>query len=141
MGKGASDSLGKRFRCLSLTDNVGWITAIGNDYAYEDIFVRQLENDGREGDVLIAASVSGNSPNVVKAFEWAATNGLRTVALVSAKGGKLAEIAEVVLRIDSTHYGRVEDCHMTIYHMLCYMFIEKALVPGEMRNAQTEVSS
>jgi len=70
LGKGASDALGKRFRVLSLTDNVGWITALGNDYSYADIFVGQLQNYAREGDVLISISVSGNSPNCVKAIEW-----------------------------------------------------------------------
>src|ERR1700683_1342368 len=71
LGKGSSDKVGHRFRCLSLNDNVSWMTAIGNDYAYEDIFVRQLENYGHPGDIVLALSVSGGSPNVVKAVEWA----------------------------------------------------------------------
>src|SRR5271154_1137653 len=70
LGKGSSDKLGKRFRCLSLNDNVSWMSAIGNDYAYEDVFVRQLENYGQKGDVVLALSVSGNSRNVVKAIQW-----------------------------------------------------------------------
>ena len=124
LGKGASDKVGKRFRCLSLNDNVSWMTAIGNDYAYEDIYVRQLENYGRAGDVVMALSVSGNSPNTVKALGWAREHGLKTVALVGAKRGRMAEIAEEVVVIDSTHYGRVEDAHMGICHMLCYAFME-----------------
>ena len=64
LGKGASDVLPRRFRVLSLTDNLPWITALGNDYRYEEIFSRQLANYARPGDVLIAASVSGNSPNL-----------------------------------------------------------------------------
>src|SRR5262245_57805197 len=76
LGKGSSDKLGRRFKVMSLNDNVSWMTAIGNDYAYEDIFVRQLENYGRKGDVVIVMSVSGNSPNVVKAVDWANKNGL-----------------------------------------------------------------
>src|SRR5918996_1265636 len=76
LGKGASDKVGKRFRCLSLNDNVSWMTALGNDYAYEDVFVRQLMNYGRPGDIVLALSVSGNSPNVVRAVEWARQNGL-----------------------------------------------------------------
>src|ERR1041384_2790229 len=59
LGKGASDKIGRRFRCLSLTDNVSWLTALGNDYSYEDVFVRQLMNFGRPGDVALALSVSG----------------------------------------------------------------------------------
>jgi len=69
-------------------------------------------------------SVSGNSPNCVKALAWAKTNGLRTIALVGAKRGRMAEIADRVLVINDTHYGRVEDAHMGICHMLCYAFME-----------------
>src|SRR5260221_1981603 len=69
LGKGASDKLPKRFRVLSLTDNVSWLTALGNDYAYEDVFVGQLRNYGKPGDIALSLSVSGNSPNCVKALE------------------------------------------------------------------------
>jgi D-sedoheptulose 7-phosphate isomerase len=124
LGKGASDKLGKRFRVLSLTDNVSWMTALGNDYAYEDIFVGQLQNYGKAGDVVLAMSVSGNSPNCVKALEWAKKNSLHTVALVGGKRGRMAEVAERVIVINDTHYGRVEDAHMGICHMLCYAFME-----------------
>jgi D-sedoheptulose 7-phosphate isomerase len=124
LGKGASDKLGKRFRVLSLNDNVSWMTALSNDYAYEDVFVGQLKNYGRPGDVALSMSVSGNSPNCVKALEWARKNGLRTVALVGGKRGRMAEVAEQVIVINDTHYGRVEDAHMGICHMLCYAFME-----------------
>ena len=63
LGKGASDKLGRRFRVMSLNENAGWMTAIGNDYAYEDIFLRQIENHGRQGDIALTMSVSGNSPS------------------------------------------------------------------------------
>jgi len=125
LGKSASDAVGKRFRVMSLNDNVSWMTAIANDYAYEDVFVRQLENYGRTGDIALCLSVSGNSPNCVNALEWAKENGLTTVALVGAKRGRMAEIADHVLVIDDTHYGRVEDAQMGICHMLCYAFVEK----------------
>ena len=124
LGKGASDKVGRRFRVLCLNDNVSWMTALGNDYAYEDVFVRQLMNYGRPGDVALALSVSGNSPNAVKAMDWAKKNGLQTLALVGAKRGQLAEIADQVIVIDSIHYGRVEDAQMGICHMLCYAFME-----------------
>lgn len=126
LGKGASDKIGRRFRCLSLNDNVSWMTALGNDYCYDDIFVRQLTNFARAGDVVLAMSVSGNSPNVVRAVEWAAKNRLSSIALVGKKRGRLAETAERVIVIDSEHYGRVEDAHMGICHMLCYAFMENA---------------
>ena len=124
LGKGASDKVGRRFRCLSLNDNVSWMTALANDYAYEDVFVRQLENYARPGDVVMAMSVSGSSPNVVKALAWAKKTGLTTIALIGGKRGEMARIAEHVVVIDSTHYGRVEDAQMGICHMICYAFME-----------------
>jgi D-sedoheptulose 7-phosphate isomerase len=124
LGKGASDKLGRRFRVLSLNDNVSWMLALGNDYSYEDVFVGQLQNYGRPGDIAIGLSVSGNSPNCVKALDWARKNGLQTVALVGAKRGRMAEVAEQVIAINDTHYGRVEDAHMGICHLLCYAFME-----------------
>ncbi len=124
LGKGSSDKLGKRFRVLSLTDNISWITALGNDYSYEEVYSRQLANYGRPGDLLLAVSVSGNSPNLVKAVEWANANGMQTAALVGAKRGKLAEIAHQVVTVADTHYGRVEDVQMHVLHMLCYAFME-----------------
>ena len=125
LGKGASDKLGKRFRVLSLNDNVSWMTALGNDYSYADVFAGQLQNYGRPGDIALTMSVSGSSPNCVKAIEWANANGLHTIALVGAKRGKLAEIAKDVIVIADDHYGRAEDAHMGICHLLCYAFIEQ----------------
>jgi D-sedoheptulose 7-phosphate isomerase len=88
------------------------------------VFVRPLQNYARAGDVLIAGSVSGSSPNLVRAFEWGRDHGLKTVALVGGKRGKMAEIAGQAVVIDDTHYGRVEDAQMTILHMICYAFME-----------------
>ena len=83
-----------------------------------------MENYAQPNDLLLALSVSGSSPNVVKAVQWANEHGVETIALVGAKRRPLAKIARHVLVIDSTHYGRVEDAHMAICHMLCYAFIE-----------------
>ena len=124
LGKGASDRIGRRFRVLSLNDNMSWITALGNDYAYEDVYVRQLENYARAGDVVLVMSVSGNSPNLVKAVEWARRHDVFTAALVGGKRGRLADLAHEAIVINSHHYGRVEDAHMAICHMLCYAFME-----------------
>jgi D-sedoheptulose 7-phosphate isomerase len=126
LGKGASDVSPSRFRILSLNDNSAWMTALGNDYSFEDVFLRQLQNYARPGDLALCMSVSGNSPNLVRAMRWARDNGLATVALVGAKRGGLADIAEQVLVIPDTHYGRVEDAQMTICHMLSYAFMEAA---------------
>jgi D-sedoheptulose 7-phosphate isomerase len=124
LGKGASDKLGSRFRCLSLNDNISWITALGNDYSYDDVFVRQLQNFAKPADIVMTLSVSGNSPNLVKAIDWAVNNGMYTIALVGAKRGKLAQIAQKTVVVNSEHYGRVEDAHMGICHMICYAFME-----------------
>lgn len=124
LGKGSSDKVGRRFRVLSLNDNVSWLTALGNDFSYDDVFVRQLENYGRPGDIALSLSVSGNSPNCVKALQWAKDNGLRTIALVGAKKGRMSEIAEHTIVVNDTHYGRAEDAQMGICHMLCYAFME-----------------
>ena len=135
LGKSASDKMeigdthnagsSRRFRCMSLNENVSWITALGNDYAYEDIYWRQLQNYARPGDLVLTLSVSGNSPNVVKAVEWANEHELTTIALVGGKRGRVADLAHQVIVIDDTHYGRVEDAQMTICHLICYSFIEQ----------------
>ncbi|MFM7099999.1 MAG: SIS domain-containing protein [Verrucomicrobiota bacterium] len=125
LGKGASDKLARRFRDLSLADNTAWITALGNDYSYEQVFVRQLMNFGRPGDVFIGISVSGDSPNLVLAHEWVRANGLRSIALVGGRRGRMAGLADQVVVVDDTHYGRVEDVQMHILHLLCYAFMER----------------
>jgi D-sedoheptulose 7-phosphate isomerase len=124
LGKGASDKLGRRFHVLSLNDNVSWMTALANDYAFDDVFVGQLKSLGGPGDIAVAMSVSGSSPNCVKALEWARSNGMGTVALVGAKRGRIAEIADQVIVINDAHYGRVEDAHMAICHLVAYAFME-----------------
>ena len=124
LGKSASDKIGKRFRCISLNDNVPWMTAIGNDYSYEDVFIRQLENYAQAGDICMALSVSGKSPNVVKALNWAKKNGLFTIALAGTAGREIETKVDLPIIINSSHYGRVEDAQMGICHMVCYSFIE-----------------
>ena len=133
LGKGASDRSTHRFRILSLADNVPWLTALGNDYAYEDVFVRQLMNFAQAGDVLIASSVSGDSPNLVKAMTWANANGMETIALVGSRRGELAKVARRLMVIEDIHYGRVEDAQMTILHLLCYALME---TQSELGNTQ-----
>jgi D-sedoheptulose 7-phosphate isomerase len=125
LGKNSSEAMGSPFRVTSLTDNTPWITAIGNDYSFDDVFMRQLQNHGEAGDVLLVISVSGNSPNLVKALEWAKPRGLKTIALVGGKRGRAAELADQVIVVGDTHYGRVEDVQMNILHMLCYVFVER----------------
>ena len=124
LGKGASAVAPRPFKVLSLADNVAWMTAIGNDYSFDELFVRQLENHAERGDVVILSSVSGSSPNLVAAARWAREHGLVTVALVGGKRGTVAEHADHLIVVDDVHYGRVEDVQMNILHMLCYAFME-----------------
>jgi D-sedoheptulose 7-phosphate isomerase len=135
LGKGASDVLPKPFRCMSINDNTPWLTAIGNDYAYDEIFVRQLRNFATEGDIIFTMSVSGNSPNLVAAVKWGKKHGLYTIALVGANGGELSKLADSVVVIDSTHYGRVEDAHMGVCHMICYAFMEQKVETDDTNQA------
>ena len=124
LGKAASDKVGKRFRVHSLNENSGWMTALANDYAYDEVFVGQLRNYARPGDCAMSLSVSGDSPNCVKALEYARDHGLSTVAVVGAKRGRMAAVADQAIVIGDTHYGRVEDAEMGVCHLLCYAFIE-----------------
>jgi len=124
LGKGASGVVARPFKVLSLADNVAWMTALGNDFSFDDVFVRQLTNHAEPGDVLIVSSVSGSSPNLVAAARWAREHGIVTVALVGGKRGTVAEHADHMIVVDDVHYGRVEDVQMNILHMLCYAFME-----------------
>ncbi len=124
LAKSASDATGIKFKCISLNENMSLITAIGNDYDYQDIFHRQLENLAEKGDLLMTLSVSGNSPNLVKAFEWARDKGMETVALIGAGKGRLGEIADHTIVIDSMHYGHVEDVQAILCHVINYALID-----------------
>ena len=123
LGKGASLNAERRFRVLSLTDNVPWITALGNDLSYEDVFVEQLKNFARPGDLLLAFSGSGNSENVLRAVRYANSIGCRTIGLAGFAGGKLSEQAQECLVVGSDHMGRIEDGHFVVQHLIVYYFM------------------
>ena len=108
------------FRAIGLTDNVAVLTALANDYAYTDIFVRQLQTQMEAGDVVVAISVSGNSPNVVAAVEYANGNGAFTVGLTGFDGGRLGELARLVVHAPTNdgEYGPAEDVHMIVDHLV-----------------------
>jgi len=108
------------FRAQSLADNVPVLTALGNDFGYEDIFVRQLRIQGKPGDVLVGISASGNSPNLVKAFEFASEKGIRTVAITAFDGGKMKAMAEKGVHVptEPKEYGPAEDAHMVLDHLV-----------------------
>lgn len=113
-------TLDNPFRVLSLTDNVAVMTAIGNDSGYEEIFSQQLKVQGRPGDVLVAISASGNSPNLLHAFATAKAMGIRTVALTAFDGGKMKGMADQGIHVPTgmKEYGPAEDAHMILDHLV-----------------------
>ena len=106
----------KRLKVLSLTDNVGWIMAVGNDLDYDQIFVQQLMNYGSQGDLVIAISGSGNSPNVLNAVQWANQQGLKTFGLTGYDGGQLKTLQQAGLHVDLDDMGMVESIHLCLFH-------------------------
>lgn len=124
LGKGASVGRESRFRVISLTDNIPWITALANDTDYEQIFVEQLKNFAQPSDLLIAFSGSGNSGNVIEAVRWAKQRNLVTVGVTGRPGGRLGCLAHHALFVESSHMGHIEEAHFLILHLLSYYFME-----------------
>ena len=110
-----------RLHAVSLSDNMGLTTAIGNDLHYDDTFVYPLESYAIAGDLAVAISCSGNSPNVLRACAWAKEHGLTVVALTGCAGGKLAACGNIHIHVPSDNYGVVEDIHMSIGHIAAQM--------------------
>jgi len=106
----------KRLKVLSLTDNVAWIMAIANDINYEGIFAEQLKNLASPGDLLLAISGSGNSPNIIKAVDWSNKNGLTTFGITGFNGGKLKGMAQHNLHVAVDDMGMVESLHQVVFH-------------------------
>jgi D-sedoheptulose 7-phosphate isomerase len=130
MVKGASFSRDARFRIMALTDSLPTLTAYSNDVSYECVFAEQLKNFAQPGDVVIAISGSGNSPNVLRALEYANSRGCRTIALTGRDGGKLGPLAELNIQVPSPHMGRIEDAHMIVTHMIAYYFMDAEQQPA-----------
>jgi D-sedoheptulose 7-phosphate isomerase len=114
---------------LALTTDTSNLTAIGNDYGYDKVFSRQLEGMGQEGDLFIGISTSGNSQNIINAFESAHHKGITTVALVGRDGGKMAAMANYAIIIPSNATPRIQESHILVGHILCDI-IEKELFGG-----------
>ena len=104
---------------ISLTENMASVTAIGNDYAYERIFARQLEGLAQPGDVAVGLSTSGNSPNVLAALQAAKSLGVATIGLTGASGGAMRAVCDVCIMVPSTETARIQESHLTIGHILC----------------------
>lgn len=110
----------KPLRCMSLTDNNAFITAIGNDLGYERVFSRQLENLLNPKDIVLVITGSGNSPNIVDAVRFAKKRGAKTAALLGFTGGKLKGMVDAAVLVPSTQYGVVEDMHSAVMHILTF---------------------
>lgn len=111
---------------IALGSDPSIVTAIGNDYGYENLFARQVEAQGKPGDVFIGISTSGRSPNVLKAIEKAKNMGLKTVALTSEKGTDMAEACDYAIMIPSSITPKIQECHITVGHAICAA-VEEAL--------------
>jgi D-sedoheptulose 7-phosphate isomerase len=109
----------KAHKVICLCSNPAILTSVGNDYGYDAIFARQVEAYGEHGGVLIGLSTSGNSPNVLEAFSMASRLGMGTVAFTGAGGGKLRELAEVLIAVPSTKIPIIQQQHLCLYHYLC----------------------
>lgn len=126
MGRFAFDRPG--LSAMSLADATAAMTAIGNDYGYEEVFSRQVLAAGRPGDIAVGLTTSGNSENVVRALQAAADAGLVTVAMTGDDGGKVAAVAEMCLRVPTTDTARAQEACMHAGHIICEM-VEAALFP------------
>ena len=110
---------------IALTTDTSILTAVGNDYGFEDIFSRQVEGLGRSGDILIGISTSGNSKNVVKAVEAARNVGMHTFAFTGKSGGKLAELCDLTFAVPSKVTARIQEMHILAGHILCELVEEE----------------
>jgi len=109
-----------RVRATSITDNMAMITSLANDVSYEAIFKEQLVGQLQAGDVVIGISASGNSPNVLRAIEYARENGVVTIALTGFDGGKLKDLVDKAIIVASRDYGQVEDVHLSLSPIILY---------------------
>lgn len=107
----------RRFRVIPLTDNIGFITALANDEGYESIFEQQLRNLARRGDLLIAISGSGNSPNVLRAVEYASSIGMKTIGVTGFDGGKLRGLVDESVHVPIDDMGMTEALHGVVFHL------------------------
>lgn len=120
IAKGTLESMDqtRRFRVIPLTDNIGFITALANDEGYDSIFEQQLRNLGQRGDVLVAISGSGNSPNVLKAVDYAKSIGMTTVGVTGYDGGKLRTLADQSVHVPVWDMGMAEAIHGVVFHLV-----------------------
>jgi D-sedoheptulose 7-phosphate isomerase len=109
--------------------NTSYLTAVANDYAYDEIFARLVRAQGKQGDVLFGLSTSGNSPNVIKAFEKANELGMITIGLTGETGGKLKAVSDFLFNVPSTDTPRIQESHALIGHIICELIESKLFGP------------
>ncbi|OIP41945.1 phosphoheptose isomerase [Candidatus Desantisbacteria bacterium CG2_30_40_21] len=114
---------------IALTTDTSILTAIGNDYGFEDVFSRQIEALTESGDVVIGISTSGNSPNVLKAIAMAKKKSAVTIGLTGGDGGKLKDLTDVCIVVSSSNTPRIQESHITIIHIIC-LLVEQSLFGG-----------
>jgi phosphoheptose isomerase len=145
-GNGGSASIANHMQCdhtkgvgngtdlvpkvLSLATNVEVLTAIANDNGYENVFTHQLQTQAEAGDVLIAVSSSGRSPNIVRALNWAREHGVATIAITGFDGGAARLAADVAIHVDCENYGVIEDLHQMIMHALAQYIRQSRMSPA-----------
>ena len=122
--KGASYGRKKRFKIMSLSEQIPTLTAYSNDVGYESVFVEQLKNFARPDDIVMGISGSGNSENVIQAVQYAQSIGCYTVGLSGFDGGRLRPAVDLSIHVADDHMGRVEDAHFFVCHMVCYSFMD-----------------
>jgi D-sedoheptulose 7-phosphate isomerase len=125
LNKGTQRGLSKRMRCICLNDNMPSILAYANDLSYDDIFTGQLENFLEKEDVVIVLSASGNSPNVLKAIQYANQKSAHTIAFTGFKGGQAATLAKISIVIPAEDVQKIEDIHLILAHMILQIFQKK----------------
>jgi len=108
--------------------NTSYLTAVANDYSYDEIYARYIKGAGKKGDILIGISTSGNSKNIIRAFEAAKEKGITTVALTGESGGKMKNIADYIINVPSSDTPRIQESHIMIGHIIC-QFVESDLFP------------
>ncbi len=119
----------KGYKSFALTVNSSVVTALANDFSYDEVFSKQLESLGNDGDVLLALSTSGNSPNMLKALEMSSGLGMTSLAFTGVDGGKMAGTSEVCLIVPDDDFARIQEVHMTMGHILCGL-VEEMVVNG-----------
>jgi D-sedoheptulose 7-phosphate isomerase len=110
--------------------NSSYLTAVANDYGYDLVFARMIEGIGEKGDVLIGLSTSGNSPNILKAFEVAREKKMITVGFTGLSGGKMKMLSDLLVNVPSNDTPRIQESHITIGHIVCQL-VEEAIFPKE----------